>query len=56
MFGFFKKKTKNEKLQEQYKKLMEEAHRLSHRNRRAADEKYAEAEEVAGRIEKGSRS
>lgn len=56
MFGFFKKKTENEKLREQYKKLMEEAHRLSHSNRRAADEKYAEAEEVGRRIEKGTGS
>lgn len=52
MFGLFKKKTEKEKLNNKYKKLMEEAHRLSHTNRKAADNKYAEAEAVAQKIEK----
>lgn len=51
MFGLFKKKSEKEKLQVQYKKLTEEAHNLSQSNRRAADEKYAEAEAVAKRME-----
>lgn len=52
MFGIFRKKTEKEKLSKQYKKLMEEAHQLSHSNRRAADAKYAEAETIVQKIEK----
>ena len=51
MFGLFKKKSELEKLQEKYKKLMAEAHRLSQSDRRAGDEKTAEAEAVAQQIE-----
>lgn len=51
MFGLFKKKSEVEKLQERYKKLMAEAHSLSQRDRRAGDEKMAEAEAVAKQIE-----
>lgn len=51
MFGLFKKKSEKEKLQAQYEKLMQESHKLSHSNRRAADEKFAEAEAVAQKIE-----
>lgn len=50
MFGLFKKKTAAEKLQEQYQKLLKEAHSLSHSNRKAADAKMAEAEEVMNQI------
>ena len=52
MFGLFKKKSETEKLQDKYKKLMSEAHSLSQRDRRAGDEKMAEAEAVAQQIEK----
>lgn len=51
MFGLFKRKSEKEKLQLQYKKLMEEAHKLSQSKPPAADEKYAEAEAVAKRME-----
>ena len=51
MFGLFKKKSEVEKLQEKYKKLMAEAHRLSQQDRRAGDEKMAEAEAVAQQME-----
>ncbi len=51
MFGLFKKKSEKEKLGDQYKKLMEEAHKLSHSNRKAADLKYTEAEAVARKME-----
>lgn len=51
MFGIFKKKSEKEKLSARYKKLMEEAHKLSHSDRRAADEKYVEAEELARKLE-----
>lgn len=52
MFGLFKKKTEKEKLQETYKKLLSDAHKLSHSNRTAADKMMAEAEEIAKKIEK----
>jgi hypothetical protein len=51
MFGLFKKKTEKEKLQEQYSKLMAEAHKLSTSNRKLSDEKVAEAEEVMKKID-----
>ena len=51
MFGLFKGKSEVEKLQKQYEKLMAESHKLSTVDRMAADEKFAEAEEVAKKIE-----
>ncbi|NJL13931.1 MAG: Lacal_2735 family protein [Microscillaceae bacterium] len=51
MFGLFKKKSPLEKLNEQYKKLLAEAHQLSHKDRKASDEKMAEAEAVAQQID-----
>lgn len=51
MFGLFKKKSEKEKLMDQYKKLTEEAYKLSHSNRRAADEKTAEAEALLKKID-----
>ncbi len=52
MFGLFKKKTKEEKLQEQYKKLMAEAHKLSTVDRTKSDAKFAEAEELIKQLDK----
>jgi hypothetical protein len=52
MFGLFKKKTEKEKLQELYKNMLSEAHKLSHSNRTAADKLLAEAEEIAKKIDK----
>jgi len=46
MFGFFKKKTPLEKLNEKYQKLMEESFNLSKTDRKASDAKVAEAELV----------
>jgi DnaJ-domain-containing protein 1 len=51
MFGLFKKKTEKEKLQEQYTKLLSEAHKVSHSNRTKSDQLMAEAEEVAKKID-----
>jgi hypothetical protein len=51
MFGLFKKKTEKEKLQEEYKKLMEESFKLSTKDRAASDLKAAEAEEIAKKID-----
>lgn len=52
MFGLFKKKTEAEKLQEKYKKLVAEAYALSTTNRKASDEKTAEADAVLKEIDR----
>lgn len=52
MFGWFKKKSEKELLQEQYKQLMEEAFRLSRTDRRKSDELYAEADKIQESIQK----
>ena len=51
MFGLFKKKSEKEKLQQQYAKLLKEAHSLSTSNRRLSDQKAFEAEEIMKKIE-----
>ena len=51
MFGLFKKKTETQKLEEEYKRLLEEAFRLSKTDRKASDRKQAEAEAVMAKIE-----
>ena len=50
MFGLFKKKSEKEKLEEAYKNLLSDAHQLSHTNRKAADAKLAEAEDIVKKI------
>ncbi len=52
MFGLFKKKSKLDKLRDQYAKLQKEAFDLSKTNRQLADQKTAEAEKVSKQIEK----
>ncbi len=52
MFGLFKKKSEKEKLQDQYKKLLEETHKLSTTNRKMSDQKAYEADEIMKQIEK----
>ena len=51
MFGLFKKKSKSEKLQDEYKKLMEEAFKLQSVSRKESDQKYLEADKVLREIE-----
>jgi hypothetical protein len=51
MFGLFKKKSKIEKLEVKYRKLLEEAHKLSTINRSQSDIKTAEANEILTEIE-----
>lgn len=51
MFPLFKKKTPAEQLQQQYKKLMSEWHKLSSVNRAKSDQKYAEAQAVLDKID-----
>ncbi len=52
MFGLFGKTDPKAKLEKQYKKLLEESHRLSHSNRAEADKLAAKAEEVLNEIKK----
>jgi len=51
MLGIFKKKSEVEKLNKKYDKLMQESYELSTVNRKASDEKYAEASKILERIE-----
>lgn len=51
MFGLFKKKTELEKLQEQYQKLQKESFTLSKTDRKAADAKAMEADQIMKKIE-----
>jgi len=51
MFGLFKKKSEKEKLEEQYRKLLEESHEISRVDRKKADQKMAEADEILQRID-----
>lgn len=51
MFGLFKPKSEKEKLQQQYKRLLEESHRLSTMNRKLSDQKAYEAEEIMKKLE-----
>jgi len=50
MFSFFKKKSPKEALTRQYKQLLEEAYQLSRANRKASDQKTAEAEAILQQI------
>ena len=51
MFGLFKKKSKEEVLEEKYKKLLKESFDLSKTNRSASDKKQAEAQAVLDEID-----
>jgi hypothetical protein len=50
MLNIFKKKSKVEKLNTKYKKLLEESYKLSTTNRRLSDSKVAEANEILKQI------
>tara|TARA_X000001036_G_C20181341_1_gene603612 strand:+ start:103 stop:279 length:177 start_codon:yes stop_codon:yes gene_type:complete len=52
MFGIFKRKTKKEKLLIRYKKIKDEAFRLSKIDRRKSDEKEKEANDILDAINK----
>lgn len=52
MFGLFGKSDPKAKLEKQYKKLLEESHRLSTIDRAKSDKVRAEAEEIIKEIEK----
>ena len=50
MLGLFRKKSKEQKLQKDYDKLMQEWYRLSSINRAKSDAKYLEAQGIADQI------
>jgi len=50
MFGFFKKKTKKEKLQLEYKTLLKEAFNLSKVDRKKSDQKTFEANQILDQL------
>ncbi|WP_298780366.1 Lacal_2735 family protein [uncultured Polaribacter sp.] len=52
MFNLFKKKSEIEKLQDSYKKLMEEGFKLQSISRSDSDKKYFDADIVLKKIEK----
>ena len=51
MLGLFKKKSEKEKLEEKYRKLIDESYKLSHTNRSASDQKAAEADAILKQLE-----
>jgi hypothetical protein len=51
MFNIFKKKSKLDKLQDDYKNLLEQSYKLSTSNRSESDKKQAEAQKVLEQIE-----
>ena len=51
MFGIFKKRSEVEKLEQKYRKLLQEAFELSTVNRTASDLKQAEAQAILDKIE-----
>lgn len=51
MLGLFKKKSKLDKLHEQYKKILEESYKLSTTNRSESDKKQAEAQAILDQID-----
>ncbi len=50
MFRFFKRKSEVEKLQAKYSQLMKAYHELSKINRREAEKRYVEAEDILRQI------
>ena len=50
MFSFFKNTSETEKLEKEYKRLLNEAYILSKTNRTKSDEKTYEAEQIAIKI------
>ena len=49
--SWFKRKSEKEVLQKKYEKLMKDWHRLSTIDRKASDDKYAEAQLIAEKME-----
>ena len=56
MFGIFRRKSKVEKLQLKYEKLLEEAHKYSKIDRKLSDRKMVEANEILDQIDQLNKS
>ena len=56
MFGLFKKKSKKEKLLDQYKKKKELAYHMSKKNRTESDRLEKEAEDILIELDKITKS
>ena len=56
MFGIFRRKSKVEKLQLKYKKLLEESHKHSKVNRKLSDRKMFEANKILDQIDELNKS
>ena len=52
MFGLFKKKSKKERLQKEYEKLLKQSYDLSKTNREESDKKAYEADLVAKEMQR----
>ena len=50
MIGIFRKKSRKEKLEKEYKKLMEQGYKLQSINRAESDKMYQEAQKVLDKI------
>lgn len=51
MFKLFRKKSKTELMEKRYQQLLKEAHKLSTINRKASDQKLAEADRLLREME-----
>ncbi len=51
MFKLFKKKSEIDQLEEDHKRVLEQAYKLSKTDRRASDAKHQEAAEIVKKIE-----
>ena len=52
MFGLFKKKSKKERLQKEYEKLLKQSYDLSKTNRKEGDKKAYQADLVAKEMQR----
>ncbi|MFY0624663.1 MAG: Lacal_2735 family protein [Reichenbachiella sp.] len=52
MFRLFKRPTKAQILERNYRKLIEESHKLSRTNRTLSDQKFVEAQAIIDQLEK----
>lgn len=51
MAGIFRKKSEEDRLKKQHKKLLAQAYKLSHYDRKESDAKYSEADRLSRKIE-----
>jgi hypothetical protein len=56
MLNIFKKKNEADKLRKKHARLLKDAYRLSHTDRKKSDSLYSEADRIAREIEEAERS